>query len=104
MSKIAMVSHARHHYNGRALVSGESFTVDSEIDAQELELLKFASRKPQVYATRVMTAETPAAPAASAAAEGPSTPDVQADAAPAESGRRGKRAAYATRELKSPNK
>lgn len=85
MAKIPMVSHARHHYNGRALVSGESFTVDSETDAQELEILKFASRKPQVYATRVMTAETSAAPAASAAAEGPSTNDVQAavDAAPA---------------------
>lgn len=68
MSKIPMVSHARHLYNGRQLASGDSFSADSEDDAKELEIIGFAKRKPQVYATRVMTADTSAAPVASASA------------------------------------
>lgn len=80
MSKIQMVSHARHLYNGRPLVSGDSFVVNNETDAQELELLKFASRKPQTYDTRQLVAAPAQGPTAAPDAEVKTDADAVRDA------------------------
>lgn len=60
MSKVSMISNARHLYGGRALVSNQSFEANNETDAQELEILGFASRVKSAqptYETKPMVAQ-----------------------------------------------
>lgn len=47
MSKISMVSHAKHSYNGKLVMPNQRFSVDTEQDAAELEALRFADRIPE---------------------------------------------------------